>query len=78
MSQHEINHQEWANPENWSDSLIGFYFSKRDSRTFVPKRNPSMGWTLNLAHSKGAWWMLALMIGPLLIMTTILALSARG
>jgi hypothetical protein len=37
MHQTEINKTEWSNPENWS---VGLYFSKKDSRTWVPKRIP--------------------------------------
>ncbi len=29
-NQKEINQAEWNNPDNWS---VGFYFSKKDSRT---------------------------------------------
>lgn len=63
MNQKEINHAEWKNPDNWSDSVIGFYFSKKDTRTWVPKKIPWMGWTLNLAHPAGARWMLAIIVG---------------
>ncbi len=48
MDQREINEAEWRNPENWSGSFGGFYFSKKDTRTWVPKSIPWMGWTLNL------------------------------
>jgi uncharacterized membrane protein len=70
MNQTEINQAEWANPENWS---VGFYFSKKDSRTWVPKAIPGMGWTVNMGKRAGAFWMLGLLVGiPVLI---ILALS---
>ena len=51
--QEEIDAQEWSNPENWQ-GWFGSYRSKRDSRTWVPKQNPDLGWTLNFAHA-GAW-----------------------
>jgi len=35
MTQDEINSQEWANPENWSEGVIRTYFSKKDSRVLV-------------------------------------------
>lgn len=39
---------EHQNPENW---VIGFiYFNYKDYRFFVPKKNPNLGLTLNLAH----------------------------
>jgi len=38
---------EWRNPENWRGC---FYFSAKDPRIFVPKKDPSMGWTLNFSR----------------------------
>lgn len=64
MTQDEINQAEWENPENWSDALIGIYFSKRDTRVWVPKRRPGLGWTLNLARPAGAWWLVGLLAVP--------------
>ena len=65
MDQKEINQAEWSNPANWS---CGFYFSKKDSRTWVPKSIPWMGWTLNIGRTAGACWLLGFIIGlPLLI-----------
>ena len=60
MTQHEINIAEWNNKENWSG---GFYFSKRDTRTWVPKSIPWMGWTLNIGTRAGACWLLGFIIG---------------
>ena len=37
--QDETNQAEWANPDNWTT----IYFSKKDSRTWVPKQNPRHG-----------------------------------
>ena len=51
-SQDIINQAEWENPENWSS----IYFSKKDSRTSVPKKNPKHGWTINFGSSSGARW----------------------
>jgi uncharacterized membrane protein len=67
VTQDEIDRAEWENPENWSDSLVGIYFSKRDSRTWVPKRRPGFGWTLNLGRPAGAWWMVGLLAAPWLL-----------
>ncbi len=55
MNQHEINKEEWENPDNWSDGskLMCVYLSHKDSRTWVPKRIPSMGSTMNLAKQAG-------------------------
>ena len=64
MNQEAINQAEWRSPENWS---CGFYFSKRDSRIWVPKPSPWMGWTLNIGTRGGALWLLGFIIGlPLL------------
>lgn len=65
MEQKEINKAEWENPENWS---VGFYFSKSDSRTWVPKSSPWMGWTVNIGSRTGACWMIGFLIGlPLFV-----------
>ncbi len=56
--QKEINEAEWRNPDNWST----IYFSKRDSRSSVPKRNPKHGWTINFGHPKGARWIYYLIV----------------
>lgn len=72
MSQREINDAEWANPDNWS---VGLYFSKHDSRTWVPKSIPWMGWTLNLGTRAGASWMIGLLIGAPLLMALLMSLA---
>ena len=59
--QDAINEQEWTRPENWG--RFGTYRSARDTRFLVPKRNPRMGWTFNLAR-RGAVWA---MWGPALV-----------
>ena len=70
MNQEANNQVEWSNPDNWS---CGFYFSKRDSRIWVPKPIPWMGWTLNIGTRGGAWWLLGFIIGlPLFSMAIVL------
>lgn len=67
MTQEERNQLEYDNPDNWS---CGFYFSKKDSRTWVPKRPAWMGWTLNIGQKDGACWLLGFIIGiPILIIS---------
>jgi uncharacterized membrane protein len=51
-TQDEINQAEWENPDNWST----IYFSKKDSRACVPKKNPKHGWTINFGNPSGALW----------------------
>lgn len=52
-SQDDINREEWSNADNWSGVwLYRVYFSKRDSRVFVPiwrnsRFSPTM---INLGH----------------------------
>lgn len=67
MTQDEVNEAEWHNPENWSDNIVGVYFSKRDSRVWVPKRRPGLGWTLNLGNPRAAWWLVGLLVIPPLL-----------
>lgn len=61
--QDAINQQEWHNPNNWAGpKWFGIYFSKQDSRTFVPKRITKMGWTINLGKATGVYWLLGLFL----------------
>jgi hypothetical protein len=54
------NQREWSDLANWS-SLGLFYFSRRDTRLWVPKQptklffgSPvSLGWTVNVGHPWG-------------------------
>ena len=76
MTQDEINRSEWANAQNWSSGpkWLCVYFSHKDSRTWVPKRIPWMGGTLNLAKANGVAWLVGFLVGiPLLIILIILA-----
>lgn len=68
MTQDEINESEWHKPENWTSGskIFCVYFSHADSRTFVPKRNPKHGWTLNLAQQSGVKWLIGCILGPIL------------
>jgi len=70
MTRDEINQAEWENPANWSNAVVGVYFSKRDSRAWVRKRVPSWGWTINLGHPAGAWWLVALLAVPPILAVT--------
>jgi uncharacterized membrane protein len=75
MDQKDINQAEWNNRDNWSGpGWVSFYFSKRDSRTWVPKSIPWMGWTLNLGKPAGARWLLGFLVGlPILIVVIFIA-----
>ncbi len=67
----EQNNAEWAKEENWSL----FYFSKKDTRWIVPKKN-RMGWTFNLGQTKGGLVFLASMILPFLIALISIIMTA--
>ena len=70
VSTDEINKSEWENQKNWTSP--GFYFSKRDTRWIVPKRNPVLGWTFNLGLTKGAWAMILSFLLPTFILIGII------
>jgi len=78
MEQKEINNTEWANPENWGGPRwISVYFSKNDSRTWVPKQIPWMGWTLNLAKTSGVLMFLSVLLGLCLLPMLVLIYITR-
>ena len=59
MTQDEINKAEWGNPDNWSEpNIMAMYFSKKDSRIFIPKKISWMGCTINFGHNSAAYWLL--------------------
>jgi uncharacterized membrane protein len=73
----EINKSEWENQDNWTSPE--FYFSKKDTRWIVPKRNPVLGWTFNLVHKRGAWAMLLSFLIPTVILLSIIMFTVlRG
>ncbi|WP_417441235.1 hypothetical protein [Idiomarina sp.] len=66
MTQEEINSQEWHDESNWSRPLwLGIYFSKKDTRSWVPKFYPILGWTINLGNRAGAAWFIGIIAGAL-------------
>ncbi|MCP4650776.1 MAG: hypothetical protein GY853_11965 [PVC group bacterium] len=75
MTQDEINKAEWENPANWTkgSKLMCIYFSQKDSRTWVPKRMPWMGSTINLGKPAGVAWLMGFLVGiPALIIFSML------
>lgn len=80
MEQRQINRMEWENPLNWSGPRwLGIYSSKRDTRTWVPKRIPTMGWTVNLGRRAGVVWLAGILAGiPLLIILITVITNSRG
>lgn len=59
----EKNHLEWRNPANWLGLYwLRFYHSSHDTRLWVPKRVPLLGWTINFAHPWGVATMLTIVL----------------
>lgn len=62
MSIAERDEAEWNNPANWHGGPLNLYFSRRDSRPFVPKRGSQMaGATINFAHKAGVFMLLGIL-----------------
>ena len=74
MSQAERDEAEWHDPANWHGGPLGLYYSKADSRSLVPKRNPAFGFTVNFARP----WGVAFLVGILSFAAVIVVLSLRG
>ena len=76
MNQNEIDEMEWNNPENWGGpKWFSIYFSKKDSRTIVPKRIAWTGCTLNLAKNSGVIWLAVIMFFCLLLFLVVVFLK---
>lgn len=73
MTQDEIDEAEWHNPANWRGGPLGVYFSRRDSRAFVPKRRRAMGITINFAHRAGAVFLLGVVLFVVILFATRLS-----
>ncbi len=69
MKQDDINEAEWRNPANWSGpGRFGIYASKRDTRLWVPKGMPAMGFTINCAHPATTRVIVAVALLPLVLL----------
>jgi hypothetical protein len=44
----------------------------------VPKRNPLLGWTFNLATQKGAWFFLGSFLIPIMILDAVILVLGFG
>ena len=74
MNQDDINQKEWESKDNWSGGIFGLYFSKKDTRIWVPKSIPWTGWTVNVGHPAGARWLIFLLLLPFLMTLGLLFL----
>jgi uncharacterized membrane protein len=71
-SQVSIEDAEWENPANWHAGVLNLYFSRRDSRPFVPKRGTVVGGaTINFARPAG--W--GLLVGIALFVALVFILN---
>ncbi len=76
MTQDEVNKSEWEKDENWGGPRWGaVYFSKKDTRIWVPKKIRWMGWTANLAHTAGVSWFVGILFGIPFIVILILVFT---
>jgi uncharacterized membrane protein len=76
MTRDEQDRSEWSRPENWRGGWLGVYVAPRDSRVWVPKRAPWIGWTLNFAHRRSWAWLIGL-IGLPAVIAMLISGSAR-
>ena len=64
--------ERWSkDPNNWIWGL--FYYNKEDKRLLPPKRNPSMGFTVNFANPNSVLFM----IGFILFVVFIVSMMVR-
>ena len=75
--QENIDQREWENKENWRWGL--FYFSERDSRSWVPKRSAfgrrRYGGTPNFAKKSARQYMMIVVGLAMLVLLTVMALE---
>ena len=65
--------------DNWSGpKWLSVYFSKRDSRTLVPKQIRAMGGTLNLGKTAGVFCLIGVVVGLLLLIVMLGILALMG
>jgi uncharacterized membrane protein len=60
----ELNDSKSRNQSNWKGFI---YVNKEDQRLIVPKRIPTMGWTLNFANPYSYVILLAIIMIPIII-----------
>jgi hypothetical protein len=53
MAQRSINSAEWRIRANWiGPKWLSIYSGAQDTRVWMPKQIPALGWTINIAHRK--------------------------
>jgi uncharacterized protein DUF5808 len=71
-NQDRLNRLEWERPENWTNWGV---WSELDTRIWVPKRNPALGSTVNLAHRSARLTLIGLFTVPLAMVLLIVLLA---
>ena len=69
--QAEIDEAEWRNPANWHGGWFGIYFSRKDSRGWVPKKGQDpqgIGATVNFAKPAGVLTFLLMLVPPFAVL----------
>lgn len=56
----EIEGLHQKKPDNWKAGV--FYSNPDDARIIVPKRNPTLGWTLNFSNKRTIWALVAIVV----------------
>jgi uncharacterized membrane protein len=77
MDQRDVNDREWHDPANWTGAVFPRYASERDTRLWVPKRNPALGSTLNFAHPASMRWLVGLLLVPAAIALGAIVAAGR-
>ena len=59
---------------------MSVYFSKRDSRTWVRKQSPNIGWAINLGKTAGVYWLIGFLVGipTLFLVIAAIIVASRG
>jgi uncharacterized membrane protein len=64
-----------TDPNNWKMGM--FYYNKEDDRLLPPKRNSSMGWTVNFANPKSYGLLVGFLVITLIV-NVIIIMFAGG
>ncbi|HET8854248.1 MAG TPA: hypothetical protein VFN02_17150 [Ktedonobacteraceae bacterium] len=51
---------------------LGFYLNPQDSALFVPKRDPTLGTTINIGHRKGRLVAASILLGVALLLIVLI------
>jgi uncharacterized membrane protein len=79
MNTSQSNVIEWNDAKNWSRmGMFGVYFSKTDTRVFVPKATPIFGWTLNLGHRNAVLTLTFTILAPIVVALAVVLVSTAG